>query len=137
MQRPATIHRRTDLLRDAIAVMEADFAQPISLDDVAQRIATSRRQLQRCFDELHDATFRSCLARIRMRRAAALLAGTPLPVHDVAARVGYSQPAQFAKAFTRHHGMPPSHFRAERRRDARALRLAARRDVAGDGALAA
>jgi AraC family transcriptional regulator, regulatory protein of adaptative response / methylphosphotriester-DNA alkyltransferase methyltransferase len=29
----------------------------------------------------------------------------------VAFRVGYRQPAQFAKAFRRHHGMVPSDFR--------------------------
>jgi AraC-like DNA-binding protein len=30
--------------------------------------------------------------------------------------VGYRQAAQFAKAFRRHHGAPPSAFRGERER---------------------
>ena len=33
----------------------------------------------------------------------------------MAYRVGYRQPAQFAKAFRRHHGTSPSDFRAARR----------------------
>ena len=39
-----------------------------------------------------------------MDRAADLLAEGDLTVRDVAHRVGYRQPAQFAKAFRRRHG---------------------------------
>ena len=118
MQRPITTQIRESLLRDAIALMEAEYATDLQLDDLARRIATSRRQLQRCFDEHHDTSFRDCLARIRMTRAAELLATTGLTVREVGYRVGYRQPAQFAKAFNRVHGTPPSRFRAERRTDA-------------------
>ena len=38
-----------------------------------------------------------------------------LEVMETAHRVGYRQPAQFAKAFRRHHGLAPSDFRASRR----------------------
>ena len=115
MQRPTTIQTRESLMREAIALMEHEYAELLQLDDVARRIATSRRQLQRCFDEHGDGSFRECLTRIRMQRAAELLAETSLPVREIAARVGYRQPAQFAKAFGRMHGAPPSRFRAERR----------------------
>ena len=110
-RRPLTIQTRTELLRDAIGLMEAEYGEAVALDDVARRIATSRRQLQRCFDEHHDETFRQCLTRIRMERAAELLNATSLPVSVIARRVGYSQPAQFAKAFARHHGQVPSAYR--------------------------
>ena len=113
MQRTTTIRTRATLARDAIALMESEYATELTLDDVARRIATSRRQLQRCFDEHGDAPFRQCLARIRMQRAAELLAETPIPVRDIAARVGYRQPAQFAKAFARVHGVPPTRYRAD------------------------
>jgi len=115
MQRPATLTTRSALLRDARAVMEADYAADLALDDVARRIATSRRQLQRCFAELEDDSFRRCLARIRMRHAAALLTETSMTVREVARRVGYRQPAQFAKAFARHYGMAPIQYRNHQR----------------------
>jgi AraC family transcriptional regulator of adaptative response / methylphosphotriester-DNA alkyltransferase methyltransferase len=115
MPRPVTVQRRTTLLREAIAVIEAEYADDLELGDVARRIATSRRQLQRCFDELGDAPFRECLTRVRMDRAADLLAGTGLTVKQVASSVGYRQPAQFAKAFRRRHGVAPTEFRADRR----------------------
>lgn len=112
MHRHGTIERRGALLRDALTVIEADFASEISLDDVAHRVASSRRQLQRCFCELYGASFRECLTRVRMQHAAELLAGTELPVRQVAARVAYRQPAQFAKAFAKRFGATPTEYRA-------------------------
>jgi AraC-like DNA-binding protein len=47
-----------------------------------------------------------------MRVAAQMLASRSLTVREVANRVGYRQPAQFAKAFRRHYGVAPSDFRA-------------------------
>jgi AraC family transcriptional regulator, regulatory protein of adaptative response / methylphosphotriester-DNA alkyltransferase methyltransferase len=114
MQRTSTTHTRATLPRDAIALMETEYAHDLTLDDVARRIATSPRQLQRCFDEHSDAPFRQYLARIRMQRAAALLAATSMAVSAIATRVGYRQPGQFTKAFTRLHGIPPTHYRADR-----------------------
>jgi len=113
--RPRTVQTRRELLDEALAVMEADYGSELSLDDVARRLATSRRQLQRCFAEHGEASFRSCLTRMRMDRAAELLVTTSRPVREVAAAVGYRQPAQFAKAFRRRHGLPPAEFRARRR----------------------
>jgi transcriptional regulator GlxA family with amidase domain len=109
--RPTTLAARSELLHDARAIMQEEYAEDLSLDDVAGRIATSRRQLQRVFAELAGTGFREELAAIRMDRAAELLHG-PLPVGEVARRVGYRQSAQFAKAFRAHHGVVPSDYRA-------------------------
>jgi AraC family transcriptional regulator, regulatory protein of adaptative response / methylphosphotriester-DNA alkyltransferase methyltransferase len=49
-----------------------------------------------------------------MERAEELLREGSLRVSEVAEAVGYNQPAQFAKAFRRHHGRPPSARRAQR-----------------------
>jgi AraC family transcriptional regulator of adaptative response / methylphosphotriester-DNA alkyltransferase methyltransferase len=114
MQRPATIRHRTSLLEDAIAIVEVEFASDLALDDIARRVASSRRQLQRAYAEIGDTTFREHLASIRMQRAAELLTDRRLTVREVAHRVGYRQPAQFAKAFRRHHGVAPSDFRSNR-----------------------
>jgi AraC family transcriptional regulator, regulatory protein of adaptative response / methylphosphotriester-DNA alkyltransferase methyltransferase len=114
--RASTVTSRSELLRDARAIMRAEYDRDLSLDDVATRIATSRRHLQRVFAEIADSGFRGELAAIRMERAAELLATTPLPVADVARRVGYRQSAQFAKAFRSHHGMVPSAYRERSRR---------------------
>jgi len=115
MQRPATIRHRTSLFDDAVAIVETEFASDLSLDDIARRVASSRRQLQRAYAEIGDTTFRDHLTGVRMERAAEMLQTRGLTVREVAHRVGYRQPAQFAKAFRRHHGLAPSDFRASRR----------------------
>jgi AraC family transcriptional regulator, regulatory protein of adaptative response / methylphosphotriester-DNA alkyltransferase methyltransferase len=115
MQRPATVRHRTSLFEDAVSIVEQEYASDLSLDDIARRVASSRRQLQRAYSEIGDTTFREHLTAIRMERAAQLLQSRSLTVREVAHRVGYRQPAQFAKAFRRHHGTAPSDFRGSLR----------------------
>ena len=109
--RPATIRTRAALFEDASAVVDVDFGSDLTLDDVARRIATSRRQLQRIYAEVGRTTFRDQLTRVRMEKAAEFLSTGRVTVREVAARVGYRQPAQFAKAFRLHHGLSPSEYR--------------------------
>ena len=111
-QRPSTIRHRTSLYEDAVSIVEEEFAQELSLDDIARRVASSRRQLQRAYAEIGDSTFRDHLTRVRMQRAADMLSARGLTVREVAHRVGYRQPAQFAKAFRRYQGVAPSAFRS-------------------------
>jgi transcriptional regulator GlxA family with amidase domain len=116
-RRPGTDSRRAEILRDAEAEMERRFAEPLTVDDVARAVGTSRRQLQRVFEEVAETTFRRHLAEVRMRHAADRLDGGRT-VAAIARSVGYRQPAQFAKAFRRHHGVSPSEARAEKREHA-------------------
>ncbi len=109
--RPATLERRRSLYEEAAEIIDREYDNVLELEDVARRIATSRRQLQRAFAEAGGTSFRSHLATVRMRRALELLATGAVPVREVALTVGYRQPAQFAKAFRRHHGASPSAFR--------------------------
>ena len=111
MHRPATIRHRTSLYEDATAIVANEYASDLSLDDIARRVASSRRQLQRAYAEIGRTTFRDHLTRVRMDRAAEMLSARGMTVREVAHRVGYRQPAQFAKAFRRHHGTPPSSLR--------------------------
>jgi AraC family transcriptional regulator, regulatory protein of adaptative response / methylphosphotriester-DNA alkyltransferase methyltransferase len=112
--RQATRDRRRGVYEEAIQIIERDYATDLDLDALARQIATSRRQLQRVFAEVGDTSFRECLAKVRMRHAARLLRESATPVREVAQSVGYRQPAQFAKAFRRHHGTSPSSLRASR-----------------------
>src|SRR3954447_695110 len=115
MQRASTIRLRTSLFQDAADNVDREYASDLSLDDIARRVASSRRQLQRAYAEIGGTTFRDHLTAIRMRRAAEMLGTRGLTVREVAHRVGYRQPAQFAKAFRRHHDVSPSTYRTRAR----------------------
>jgi transcriptional regulator GlxA family with amidase domain len=112
-QRPTTIRLRTSLFEEATEIVDQEYGSDLSLDEIARRVASSRRQLQRAYAEIGDTTFREHLTRVRMEKAAELLSGRSMTVREVAHRVGYRQPAQFAKAFRRHLGVAPSDFRSE------------------------
>jgi AraC family transcriptional regulator, regulatory protein of adaptative response / methylphosphotriester-DNA alkyltransferase methyltransferase len=115
MQRLLTIHHRTRLFEEATAIVGVEYARDLSLDEIARRVASSRRQLQRSYAEIGHTTFREHLTAVRMDRAAEMLLDGQDAVRDVARRVGYRQPAQFAKAFRRRHGVSPSEFREANR----------------------
>lgn len=115
--RRATTHElRTEIFREAAQLVAAEFSRPLTTEEVARRVATSPRQLRRSFSEVGGTSFRSYVRRVRMLRAAHLLAATDLPVSEIARRVGYREPSQFTKAFKRTYGATPSDLR-DRRRD--------------------
>ena len=114
-QRRTTIQSRRALFEEAAAIVALEYPDRLELDAVARRLATSPRQLQRAFAEAGQTSFRTYLRAVRMEHAEELLRQGSLRVWEVAEAVGYSQPAQFAKAFQVHHGRPPSALRPARR----------------------
>ena len=110
-QRPSTVRHRAALFRDATEIVDAEFASELALDEVARRIATSRRQQQRAFAEVGGTSFRDHVTDVRMAKAAAMLTSSQLTVGKVSRAVGYRQQAQFAKAFRRRYGVAPGVYR--------------------------
>ena len=114
-KRELTQRDRANLFHAAVAIVEVEYARELDLDELARRVACSRRQLQRCYAEIGKTTYRTHLIAVRMKHAAELLAESDMNVCDVADSVGYRQPAQFAKAFRRHYEMTPTAYRDRRR----------------------
>lgn len=122
-RRPATEEARLAIFAEAVEILAKEWARPLRIDDVARRVATSPRQLQRIFADVAGLGFRSYLRRLRMARAADLLATTALPVKEIARRVGYGDASQFSKAFKRSYGVSPSQLRTMTRRRAESRRV--------------
>lgn len=102
------------LLR-AMAAMTRDLAAPHPVAAVARDAGTSESRLHADFREHLGTTPMGWLGQRRMEEARRLLAATPLRVGEVAARVGYDDPAAFARAFRRAEGRAPTESRAEGR----------------------
>lgn len=83
---------------------------PVSLETAATRLGTSPRTLQRRLTE-RGLSFRALVEQGRFGIAGALLRETDLKVQEIAARLGYSSPGGFSRAFTRWAGCSPSVFR--------------------------
>jgi transcriptional regulator GlxA family with amidase domain len=110
-RRPATQESRLAIFAEAVEILANESSRPLRIGEVAGRVATSPRHLQRIFADVAGMGFRSYLRRLRMSKAADLLATTPLPVKEIARRVGYGDASQFSKAFKRTYGVSPSQFR--------------------------
>jgi transcriptional regulator GlxA family with amidase domain len=94
-------------LVDAVAMMEANIEEPLSLDDVADYVGVSRRQLERLFHRyLHCAPSRYYL-ELRLYRARLLLLQTSMPVIEVAVSCGFSTAPHFSKCYSEFYGKPP------------------------------
>ncbi|MFT4520410.1 MAG: transcriptional regulator GlxA family with amidase domain [Halioglobus sp.] len=101
-------------LVDAVAMMEANIEEPLSLDDVAAYVTISRRQLERLFDKyLHCSPSRYYL-ELRLYRARLLLVQTSMPIIEVAVSCGFSTAPHFSKCYSEYYGKPPRDERLTR-----------------------
>jgi transcriptional regulator GlxA family with amidase domain len=98
-------------------VFERDYARDLGPDEVARRVATSRRQLRRVFAEIGGTTFSEYLTRVRLERAAELLRVDSRPVPQIARAVGFRSASAFSVAFRRYHGVSPGAIRGRSRDD--------------------
>ena len=101
-------------LVDAVTLMESNTEEPLTLDEVANYVGISRRQLERLFNRyLHCAPSRYYL-ELRLSRARLLLLQTSIPVIDVAISCGFSTAPHFSRCYSDLYGIPPSNERRMR-----------------------
>jgi AraC-like DNA-binding protein len=93
------------------ALLEAAGDAGLSLPELAQRMHLSPRTLIRRLTHA-GTSFGTLLDRHSKRRAEAFLADSAFPVSEIAYRLGYSDPANFVRAFRRWYGRTPSAHRA-------------------------
>ena len=107
----ATADRRP-LFEQASRIVHRDYASRLLIDDVAARLGTSRRHLQRAYHNAGHPGLRAQLAAVRMEHAARMLCEPEAPpIAQIAQRVGYESHSQFTKAFRRHYATAPSDYR--------------------------
>ncbi|MFX0547130.1 helix-turn-helix domain-containing protein [Roseovarius sp. S1116L3] len=84
----------------------------VSVEAVASHFGISPRTLQRRLNQ-RGIGFWTMVEQSRFEIAGALLHQTDLQVQEIAAKLGYSTPGGFSRAFTRWAGCSPSAFRAK------------------------
>jgi AraC-like DNA-binding protein len=70
----------------------------------------SRRTLQRAIAD-RGFTYSQLLSESRLRRAVQWLDHTNKPINEIARELGYTDAANFSRAFRRRTGLSPSDFR--------------------------
>jgi AraC-like DNA-binding protein len=82
-----------------------------SLEQLAEQEHMSMRTLMRRLGD-EGTNYQQLLDTVREELACWLLIQTPMPVEDIAARVGYGDTSNFSRTFRRWVGMTPREFRA-------------------------
>ncbi|ASP40752.1 hypothetical protein CHH28_19675 [Bacterioplanes sanyensis] len=83
------------------------------VDVVAGQLATSTRTLSRSLQEV-GTSYQRILDEVRKEMAIEYLRTSNLPIEEIAALVGYSDPSNFRKAFRRWTQHAPSYYREDR-----------------------
>jgi len=108
-------HLRTDdpSVRAVERFVAQNLARRISLDELARVARTSPRTLARRLREALGATPTELVHRMRVARARHLLETTRCSVEEVAAQVGYVDPAAFRRIYRRYAGETPTASRLQ------------------------
>ncbi len=105
------MHNWIDSFQQSINFIEANLADTLEIENIAQMAALSPFYYQRIFGALCGMTVGEYIRARRMTAAAQELSGTDGKVIDIALKYGYDSPDSFAKAFQRFHGIAPSKAR--------------------------
>lgn len=104
-----------EMVRKAINYIDANYAYPISVEDIARYAGVSRSTLFRQFRKSLGLSPKEYLEHYRIRRAKHLLRHTDLTVGSVSISVGYDNGLYFSKVFRKVTGRTPSEWRASGR----------------------
>ncbi|VBB16701.1 AraC family transcriptional regulator [Burkholderia stabilis] len=113
------LRRRLDLLSAEAGIVERVRAALLELipggvatvDDVARKLAISKRTLQRRLGD-EGASFKAILAEVREKLAWHYLDRSDLPCSQIAFLLGYQDPNSFFRAFNEWTGMTPEAARS-------------------------
>jgi len=103
---------RDPVLSPALAAIHREPARQWSLNELAAQASVSRSVLDERFRHVLGRSPIRYLTDWRMHAAGDLLRSTDFSIARIARAVGYEAEEAFSRAFKRHHGMPPSRWRA-------------------------
>ncbi|WP_274649426.1 AraC family transcriptional regulator [Paenibacillus humicola] len=105
------------VVRQAIRFLSTQYAEPISMEMMADTLGYNRAYLSRVFKRRTGQTPVAFLLKLRIDKARQLLRERPeLTVEQIAASAGFRDALYFSKQFRRFYGRSPSAYREEMRR---------------------
>ena len=100
-------HVAQERVEKAAALVRANLAEPLTLEELGQRVGCSPFYLSRTFTVQMGMTISQFLRQVRLERAAELLRSGKFNVTQAALEVGYSSVGHFSSAFHETFGCCP------------------------------
>ena len=104
-------------LQKVLAYVEEKLAEPVGVRELASQVHMSPFHFARRFKQAVGTPPHAYITHVRIERAKSLLAGTNVPLIEVATRVGYRTQAHFTGVFHRYVGTTPRAYRLGTRRE--------------------
>lgn len=101
----------SDLIAQALAILDQQYARDISLESIAETIALSPPYFSRLFSSQVGKTFIDYLTELRMNKACQLLRTSGLSIKEICSQVGYADPNYFSRIFKKIIGQTPTEYR--------------------------
>ena len=100
-------------LKEVLQLMEANLEEPLPLQDLADYVQLSRRQLERLFlKHLHSTPSRYYL-KLRLDRARRLLKQTSRSIVEITSMCGFVSTTHFSRCYRKYMGVSPKSDRAQ------------------------
>ncbi|MDQ0638458.1 ligand-binding sensor domain-containing protein/signal transduction histidine kinase/DNA-binding response OmpR family regulator [Pedobacter sp. W3I1] len=98
-------------IKKATQIVEEHVSDPnFDIDKLAGGLRMSRRQLYRKLKALTNQTAHDFVNGIKLEMATRLLLSGDYTISEIAYRLGFSEPANFSRSFTREHGVSPKKY---------------------------
>lgn len=95
--------------------MRERLAEPLTVEQLADRAAMSPRHFARAFAAETGMTPAKAVERLRLETARERVEGSAEPIDQIAARIGFGDPERMRRAFIRAFGQPPQALRRSAR----------------------
>ncbi|EKF17549.1 AraC family transcriptional regulator [Nitratireductor pacificus pht-3B] len=105
---PSLTRTHRERVEHATALLNEGLANPPSVPEIARIVGMNETGLRRSFKALYGMTIMEYLRERRLEVARALLRERNMSVSEIAYRIGFNNPANFATAYRRRFGCSPS-----------------------------
>ena len=91
--------------------IEKNYCNKLSLDEVSRCVGMNRTYFCNFFKAKYNEGFAEYINRLRVEKAASLLANTTRPIEQIAAECGFNTVQYFTRAFRKVRNMTPGAYR--------------------------
>ncbi|WP_139267221.1 GlxA family transcriptional regulator [Celeribacter indicus] len=108
---PLDLKTRDPIVQRALLLMQQNIDTPISVQDIAQKMGNSKRQIERHFRLALDTSPQAAFLDMRLDFARHLVENSQKSVAQIAVDCGFCDSSHLSRMFRRRYGCTPQSFR--------------------------